>query len=493
MLRWLRALALSSPALLLVVACATSTGQAECLADDEPDPLGVDSDCDGVDGVAADAIFVATNGDDGAPGTREAPLKTIKAALDRASREKKRAVFAGGGTYDEPATLLLPDKVGLYGGYDPGAQWKRTGERTKIVVRAPVAMEARGLSGPNVLARFTLTAADGTKPGESSIALRLVDVKGAVLTDDVELVAGRGAPGTAGTPGMAGAAGNPGAAGGNGAIDNQNSPGGGGPPGDNPACPEARGGAGGQGGKDPNFAGVKGEPSALMVMGGLGGATNSCSPSDGQPGQTAPADGEPGADGAAGGAPKIDLKTYSIAPPDGADGQPGKTGAGGGGGGGSSGQTSISCIDGSGNGGGGGGAGGCGGTGGTKGTGGGSSVALLAVASPVKLDGVTLSTAGGGKGGDGGAGGVGGAGAQGGPQNTFGSGEIGKSGKGGDGRKGGAGGGGGGGASIGVWFEGQVGTLDRVTYKLGEPGEGGACPKGPACSGARGPKKEVGP
>src|SRR5262245_5257060 len=51
---------------------------------DEPDEMFLDTDCDGVDGKAAEALFVTPNGVDADKGTPEKPMKTLQAALQRA-------------------------------------------------------------------------------------------------------------------------------------------------------------------------------------------------------------------------------------------------------------------------------------------------------------------------------------------------------------------------------------------------------------------------
>src|SRR5689334_3082185 len=48
---------------------------------DLPDDNFADTNCDGVDGDAARAIFVATSGADTNPGTMEMPMATINAAI----------------------------------------------------------------------------------------------------------------------------------------------------------------------------------------------------------------------------------------------------------------------------------------------------------------------------------------------------------------------------------------------------------------------------
>jgi hypothetical protein len=89
----------------------------ECLPVDGPDTAGdgLDTNCDGVDGDVAWAIFVAKNGDDAAPGTRLEPMLTIQAALNAAFDTGMRDVYVASGVYSE--NLTLREGVGLFGGY----------------------------------------------------------------------------------------------------------------------------------------------------------------------------------------------------------------------------------------------------------------------------------------------------------------------------------------------------------------------------------------
>ena len=319
---------------MVALACANSAGN--CYADDLPDSNNEDSNCDGVDGNAAAAIFVATTGSDLAPGTMDQPLRTLAAALAMAQKQtSKSQILMGYGDYQEPSTLSLVDGVGIYGGYDPAAKWTRSGDKPTTIDGGPLAMTARGFKLPTTLGRITVDAADGAQPGESSIALLAVDVGSMTLEDTCILQAGKGAKGAPGADGETGANGVAGAIGGNGAVDNQSSPGLGGLPGVNQACPDANGGPGGVGGSDPSFSGGKGGDSAAGVVGGAGGSNPGCSGVSGTDGNDAPPVAPIGADGTGGAAAgTFDDTTFAYVTADGADGQVGTDGSGGGGGGG---------------------------------------------------------------------------------------------------------------------------------------------------------------
>src|SRR5689334_650094 len=67
-------------------------------AADKPDLDFVDSNCDGIDGDKANAIFVATNGSDANDGSFGKPKLTMQAAIDAAMAADKD-VYAAAGTY----------------------------------------------------------------------------------------------------------------------------------------------------------------------------------------------------------------------------------------------------------------------------------------------------------------------------------------------------------------------------------------------------------
>ncbi len=482
---------------LSVIALACANNSAQCFADDLPDSNNEDSNCDGIDGNVANAIFVATTGSDLGDGTMDKPLRSITAALALAQKQtSKTQILVGTGAYQETKTLDLIDGVGIYGGYDGANKWSRTTSAPSTIAGAPLAMMARGFKNATGLGRITINAGDGAQPSDSSFALVAVDVAQMTIDDNCVLQSGKGAAGAKGDDGVQGGIGGAGTVGGNGAVDDQNSPGLGGPPGENSACPDANGAIGGKGGSDPSFSGGKGGDSAGGVTGGAGGSNASCSGTNGTKGNTGANDGADGTDGTGGAAVgTFDPQTFLYTAADGVAGVDGTDGAGGGGGGGSSGQTGTLCVDGSGNGGGGGGAGGCGGGKGVSGKGGGASIALVSFRSPINICKTQLITLGGGSGGSGGTGGIGGTPGTGGPVNSNGTSEIGTSGAGGDGRsggRGGAGGGGGGGPSFGIYVNGATPSIGDVSYNLGPGGIGGGS-SGAGGQGQAGASKNIGP
>ena len=487
-------------------------------AADPIDVRDVDENCDGVDGVATELVFVAPppRGDDANTGTRSSPVATISRALEIAGT---RSIVVAVGSYDATGlgetALSVTTASGIHGGYDP-VSWRRGAAAS--ILEVPFSGAMLELRAELVLERLEIRAADATSPGGSSIALRVGGGAGGALVLRSSVVqAGRGAAGSDGESGdvVAGEmppmprAGTPGqscagistatgsctssAALGPSVFAGTSCPG---------APPSARGGDGGGSGS----AGSPGGGGA-----GAGGTGMLGANIDGEPGEDGDA-GSPGAAGAAG----AGLGTFGAEgqyePADGMAGEPGTSGEGGGGGGGGAAATQGVCTAGAptwtyavsprGASGGSGGEGGCGGLPGTGGRGGGASIAVLVSEGvAVRLEGATLRTGAGGAGGRGGAGGLGrggGAGGAGGvgpcvSSSSWSGADGGKGGNGGPGGSGGSGGGGGGGPSLGVVLLGGA-SVERDAasrIELGAGGLGGASDGQRGSDGARAETREV--
>ncbi|MBN1206142.1 MAG: hypothetical protein JXB05_14590 [Myxococcaceae bacterium] len=472
---------------------------------DQPDDGFKDLNCDGVDGIANQGLFVdPVGGSDTNPGNKDLPLKTIRAALELLRADAGSgitALYLAQGTYDEDQ-LVLDKPVSLYGAYGGlSRNWQRKEEYITHLDGGASGFVVSGL-GDDAGVRMewlTITSANPTNPGTPSIAMRVLGTQGLRL-NNTTLVAGKGAPGA---PGSDGADGGNGPDGGSGSDAVQASGGGGGQSPTHLCRSEDRSGGDGQSGRlyTAGATGYAGQPDPPGTPGGDGGTAGivagtgpyTCGGGAGQ-------EGYPGAHGAGGdagtggmGMGRL-LAGMWLANQSGSTGEPGAAGAGGGGGGSGGGCPQPPGITGDtakGGGSGAGGGGGCGGTEGQGGGGGGASIALLLSDATVSFGKVTLVTKGGGlggqggNGGPGGVGGLGGLGGQGGEINdarvdgklyTTTGGTGGKGGNGGNGGPGGSGGGGGGGPSVGVWCsDGGVITTEGVTITegLGPAGGGG--------------------
>ncbi len=486
--------------------CLGVDGWSECEAAqgaDPPDDDYQDANCDGVDGVLADAILVAPGGDDafGCGMDLEAvPCATIQYAIERAASAGRSQVFIQAGLYDGP--VVMRGGIALVGGFDD--QWRRgpvSEVAHQVIVRGGwyedggrfLAIRAYNLAEPIALVDLVLVGADAS--GQSSSvrgrSSYVVHVTNTTLTmHGVTMEAGDGADGGRGTDGSDAPTA--------GGIDQQDGTAGGpadefstacnassrgarGVRGTNTCGSDTYGGSGGRGGTmDEDCSGA---PDLSATPGEVGSsATQVATGSYGYRGDGGVTCGigrygrdgrvQNGAAGPAGsGGGRIALDWWGDT---GGSGGLGQDGGGGGGGGGSGG-----CDDGTdsyGAGGGGGGGGGCRApVAATGGGGGGGSIGVFAYNSTLVATACTIRR---GVGGNGAAGGIGGRGQSGGRGGAGGLGEGdsevgGDGGEGGHGGHGGGGGGGAGGYSVGIVRIG--GSLEHdCAFSGGAAGVGGA-------------------
>ncbi|WP_437624981.1 hypothetical protein [Sorangium sp. So ce1151] len=494
---------------LIALGCGSAAGGAGCsYAEDcarsftchpllgETPPVLPASPCDGdpATSPAKDGcgVFVARRGNDASDGTRGAPVRTLRRAVEKASEPGgTRRVYACAEDFEEAVTL--PSGVAIWGGRDcAAAAWTWGGVESFTGIapgpeQVPLTVEARQESMTSVVFGVRLVAADATSSSGSSIGM-IVREGAAVDVVSSEILAGNGADGAdgesapQGEPWRApdGAGGNPG---GLGCLADWTE---GAPPAVT-VCEDdttSIGGTGGEGDVAAGGDGAEGAPapgSGAMENGegGKGGAMT-CTP--GEDG----GNGEPGANGVGGGTGLEEpLKYGSISARgwqgfSGQDGQNGGIGQGGGGGGGVGANGQCRAVDPqSGPSGGSGGGGGCGGRGGRGGGYGGGSFGIIALHAHVLVDKTEIITGDGGRGGNGGRGQEGG---RGGPEGQKGA-IAGtayracEGGMGGDGGKGGDGGGGLGGISVVVArVDSSVHLTESAHYSLGAPGAGGVGP-----------------
>ena len=440
-------------------------------ATDLPDLAFEDMNCDGIDGDASQAVFVAPSGDDAATGSKGNPKRTVSNGIATAEPLGKD-VYIAGGTYSE--SVLAADGVGLYGGYLPFTGARSTSETT-IIEGARQAVLADGDDGV-VLQLLTLRGApDATRNAyglrainNSRVALRAVEV---IAADSLAAPVGNSPAqplkpaGSDGTPGGAGTC-----ASGNGAKGEGGAP--------NGAYDGGDGGAGGINSGDAGDPGVAGQNNP-----GSEGAAGPANGGNGGAGGLGVAGGS-GGNGSHGTFTLANAATDWVNGSSASNGGSGGLGSGGGGGGGGGGDSynvgglMFHVVGGGGGGGGGGGIGGAGGGSGINGAG--SFGAYLMSSSLAAVD-SRLRAGNGGSGGDGGdgaAGGPPGLGASGGDGDGtcgFPAGDGGAGRNGGLGGDGGDGGGGAGGPSAGVFRTGAVAVYSarNSTEEAGAAGLGG--------------------
>jgi hypothetical protein len=399
-------------------------------------------------------VFVSRAGNDGAAGTRAAPLKTLTAGITKALLGAKR-VFACAGTYEEHLVIgTSQDGVGVYGGFDCSGWMYQASNLVKVAPSTTgYALEVDSLTVGAKFEDLEFDAQNAQMPGDSSIA---VFANQSVVTfRRVTMKAGDGAMELGGDAGSN--------------YTTTQAPYGndadGGTGGAKQTCTclngdQSVGGAGGAGGAQPSFGAVGAPP----LDGGAGGRPGTGSCSTGSGGNGAGSSDAPVATGAmTSGA----LGPQGWSPGLGAAGATASVAQGGGGGGGNTGAAGRG-------GGGSGGCGGCGGRGGTAGRGGGSSFALLSYKSTVAIDSGAFASANGQTGGPGGAGQAGQMGGFSGNASSPGC----QGGPGGTGGGGSGGGGGAGGLSVAIGYVGaapmETGTVTKTVGNFGTGGAGGA-------------------
>lgn len=444
---------------------------------DEPDESFSDTDCDGIDGNAEHAVFVAPTGSDSGAGTKEEPFKTLGKAVAAAAANAK-SIYVCNGEYAENVRIERTG-VRIYGGYDCEHEWQRGPDRARIVPPSGVPLVIADVADPVVVDRLSMRAPDASPAayGASSIAatvLRSVDVliRRSVLRGGD---AGRGADGiprqALGKQPIAAAGTSIGAIDCVGTLSGtllQGSP---------PECLTVAAGAVGSSRPCRDVAVTGGWGGAgANISRGIAARTGSFGFPYGAPGAvTTGAEGKPGS-AALSGFGTIESGGYvGVDGKAGGDGLPGTAGRGGKGGD-SIARGDVATSFWIGGGGGQGGYPGCGGDGGNPGKGGGGSFAILSDQSHLRVERSLLETGRGGDGGagsDGAAGQLGGAGGPGGTGSGGGdtNGEPGESG--GKGGRGGAGGPGGGGPAMGIVWNGIQPSVADVMFVLGTPGVGG--------------------
>ncbi len=486
----------------------TTSDLPDLIAEPEPGYEYLDENCDGIDGVVQDTLFVSAGAPPGGDGSLDHPLATLSAAIAAFASSGKSYILVAEGTYQE--SISLQPGVKLHGGYSADFKSRDVWLYQSVIQGqdADHTVQADGIVGVGTLlsgfvirGRELSQAADVDHDGPASVAVVLRDCDDALVLRSNIMTGGRGADGGRGSSGQAGfgrqdstaldgAAGLVGLrlsgncsgterAGGSAGV-NADCSGSNGNPGGTTFCPQfdwnsyPYHGAQVQYGSDAGGNGLGGHDWSFDYMSGssCSHATESGYPTEielnvGQDGQDG-ADGTNGQGGAGGSGRYGSISGASwVAAPDGAGtGTPGADGgiAGGGGGGGGTARYYTGLGDCAmyeiGPSGGGGGAGGCGGWGGLPGRAGGASIVVLVSAAPgapgtrpPELSHNLIERGQGGRGGDGGFGGIGGLGGGGGfgggPPDWISS----QAGKGGDGGNGGPGGGGGaaaGGPSFGV-------------------------------------------
>jgi hypothetical protein len=406
------------------------------------------------------AVFVAPSGDDGASGSKAAPLKSIAKGVELATSRGVSRIYVCEGNYG--TAVEVKAAVSIFGGLS--CAWSYTGAKPKLAPQKGVALRVTKVNGAVVLQDFEVVgSADASAPGDSAIAA-FVSESTDVTFRNMTLTA------TAGVDGAKGASRSNYSSGTAqpGGLTNSATAG----TGPNCPCPNGTFSKGGSGATGSGTSLEDGSASPPVGTGNSGStAASSCTP--GSAGANGLAKDAGGPSPAPGKLIASGWDTTGLGG-NGADGDPAQGGGGGGA------RTNLNL------GGGGGGCGGCGGAGGAPGTNGGSSIALLCFKSTVTVEATALAT---GSAGAGGAGGDGQAGQLGG---ALGEGVC-NGGPGGHGAGGSGGGGGAGGHSVPVAYVGMEPRISNAKLTPGTRGLGGPGGAPGASSGNAGAAGMQGP
>ncbi|MBA3459618.1 MAG: hypothetical protein H0T46_06640, partial [Deltaproteobacteria bacterium] len=200
-----------SSALIVLVAAGCASGKSASDVDASEAVIDAfvmpDSSCGA---LPCDAIHVSRSGNDTAAGTKTAPMKSINAAITKASTAvPPLAVFVHSGVY--PESFTMKSGVSVYGGFDD-AWTQNPSVTTEIASPTSPAVTIDNIMVPTLLVKMTIKTPDAISPGASSVAITITGSKMVELRD-LQVLPGIGAAGTDGIDGSVGAGGGNGAGG----------------------------------------------------------------------------------------------------------------------------------------------------------------------------------------------------------------------------------------------------------------------------------------
>ena len=201
-------------------------------AEDRPDPLYLDSNCDGTDGdaEAMEELDVGGEGErDQIDGSRENPYQTMLDAKRALEREDKKYLAIRINAV--PLNFTLLDGVNLIGGYGLDENWTRSDEiRTRLIKAAVdpdanLGLYAESFEQPIEIMDIDIEVGGSREFDTTNYGVFFKDMASVTLRN-VAIQVGDGAPGSAGIIGMTGDAGVNGAGGGSCTPDGGNGRGG---------------------------------------------------------------------------------------------------------------------------------------------------------------------------------------------------------------------------------------------------------------------------
>jgi hypothetical protein len=165
-----------------------------------PSRLGVDADCDGEIDDSSMFIFVTPSGNDSGPGTLVFPMRTIPAAVTRAT-ETGKTVLVAWGNYAGPVSLAAG--VSIFGGYSPDFS-ERDPEVYPVVIEniggqpGHPALLCENITAPTEMDGFTILGSQPLSPGQGATAVYFRGCGASVTMTDIIVYAAAGADGREG-------------------------------------------------------------------------------------------------------------------------------------------------------------------------------------------------------------------------------------------------------------------------------------------------------
>ncbi|HJO67274.1 MAG TPA: MopE-related protein, partial [Sphingomonas sanguinis] len=198
--------------------CNGMTDEGFADLDDAPDDAFEDTNCDGIDGDVADAVFLSPGGDDAAEGRLDAPVASF-ARAQALARAAGKYILAAEGEYSGRVRLL--SGVRIYGGYRVADGWQRSDEYITAVLGDDRGLIANRLDAPTVVDRLQIRARSINGFAQSSYGLFIVDSADHLRVTNTAVIAGDGGPGLGGQGGQRGDSGLDGTSGSNGCDSQQ--------------------------------------------------------------------------------------------------------------------------------------------------------------------------------------------------------------------------------------------------------------------------------
>jgi hypothetical protein len=183
-----------------------------------PDPVDnafIDSNCDGMDGNAAQLVFVAVDGNDASGcGTRQSPCRTINRGVSVANGAGFDVVVSQG-TYNE--RVVVVNGVSVHGGYSRSNGWARSSTFETRIAGTSVtgsfveSVYAENIVEPTELDHFVIETASAPA-GQAGISVYGIRVRNAssLVLAHLDVSVGQGSSGFTGGTGGNGSRGNDG-------------------------------------------------------------------------------------------------------------------------------------------------------------------------------------------------------------------------------------------------------------------------------------------